>query len=136
MYETKASRYKTQMTLTIKQFSAQDIGTYNCISTNSIGKTEGTITLYGELKSLVEFKSKVFKIVSSSTEIKRRHEDNESDGNNNSFKGVTQVTMTPTQTARPYPQFSSSDWCSSQLFQHLIPIITAQSHHIPCLLIR
>ena len=89
MYEIKASRYKTQMTLTIKQFSAQDIGTYNCISTNSIGKTEGTITLYGELKSSVGFERKVFKIVSSSKKIKG----GERYGYNDSLQGFTQVTQ-------------------------------------------
>ncbi|XP_063829949.1 neurotrimin-like [Ostrinia nubilalis] len=40
------SSYKVMMKLTIKQFSKHDIGTYNCVSTNSLGKSEGTLRLY------------------------------------------------------------------------------------------
>ncbi|CAH0725057.1 unnamed protein product, partial [Brenthis ino] len=40
------SSYKVSMWLTIKQFSKNDIGTYNCVSTNSLGKSEGTLRLY------------------------------------------------------------------------------------------
>ncbi|CAK1581242.1 unnamed protein product [Parnassius mnemosyne] len=40
------SSYKVSMWLTINQFSKNDIGTYNCISTNSLGKSEGTLRLY------------------------------------------------------------------------------------------
>ncbi|XP_028027456.1 limbic system-associated membrane protein-like [Bombyx mandarina] len=43
--EEKAS-YKVSMWLTIRQFSRNDIGTYNCVSTNSLGKSEGTLRLY------------------------------------------------------------------------------------------
>lgn len=43
--EEKTS-YKVSMWLTIKQFSRSDIGTYNCVSTNSLGKSEGTLRLY------------------------------------------------------------------------------------------
>ncbi|CAG9130225.1 unnamed protein product [Plutella xylostella] len=43
--EEKTS-YKVSMWLTIRQFSASDIGTYNCVSTNSLGKSEGTLRLY------------------------------------------------------------------------------------------
>ncbi|XP_026331753.1 lachesin-like, partial [Hyposmocoma kahamanoa] len=40
------SSYKVQMKLTIKNFVRSDIGTYNCVSTNSLGKSEGTLRLY------------------------------------------------------------------------------------------
>ncbi|CAG9790808.1 unnamed protein product [Diatraea saccharalis] len=40
------SSYKDLMKLTIRQFSKNDIGTYNCVSTNSLGKSEGTLRLY------------------------------------------------------------------------------------------
>ncbi|XP_053611520.1 limbic system-associated membrane protein-like [Plodia interpunctella] len=43
--EEKTS-YKVSMWLTIRQFSKSDIGTYNCVSTNSLGKSEGTLRLY------------------------------------------------------------------------------------------
>ncbi|KAK9507186.1 hypothetical protein O3M35_007094 [Rhynocoris fuscipes] len=36
------------MRLVIRSFSSSDIGTYNCVSTNSLGKTEGTLRLYGK----------------------------------------------------------------------------------------
>ncbi|XP_073979202.1 neurotrimin-like isoform X2 [Rhodnius prolixus] len=41
------SNYKVLMRLVIRSFSSSDIGTYNCVSTNSLGKTEGTLRLYG-----------------------------------------------------------------------------------------
>ncbi|XP_049871505.1 lachesin-like isoform X1 [Pectinophora gossypiella] len=43
--EEKTS-YKVSMWLTIRQFARSDIGTYNCVSTNSLGKSEGTLRLY------------------------------------------------------------------------------------------
>ncbi|KAF9801013.1 hypothetical protein SFRURICE_006056, partial [Spodoptera frugiperda] len=43
------SSYRVMMKLTIRHFSKNDIGTYNCVSTNSLGKSEGTLRLYGEL---------------------------------------------------------------------------------------
>ncbi|GJQ68997.1 hypothetical protein Trydic_g6174 [Trypoxylus dichotomus] len=42
------SGYKVFMWLVIKAFSPEDIGTYNCISTNSLGRAEGTLRLYGK----------------------------------------------------------------------------------------
>ncbi|XP_076259520.1 lachesin-like isoform X2 [Rhynchophorus ferrugineus] len=38
--------YTVFMWLIIKSFSAKDVGTYNCVSTNSLGKAEGTLRLY------------------------------------------------------------------------------------------
>ncbi|XP_075979535.1 protein CEPU-1-like [Anticarsia gemmatalis] len=40
------SSYRVMMKLTIRYFSRSDIGTYNCVSTNSLGKSEGTLRLY------------------------------------------------------------------------------------------
>ncbi|XP_049820613.1 lachesin-like [Aethina tumida] len=40
------SGYKVFMWLIIRGFSASDIGTYNCVSTNSLGRAEGTLRLY------------------------------------------------------------------------------------------
>ncbi|XP_065157445.1 lachesin-like [Atheta coriaria] len=40
------SGYKVLMWLIIRSFATQDIGTYNCVSTNSLGKAEGTLRLY------------------------------------------------------------------------------------------
>ena len=44
----ESSGYKEVLTLVIKKFSAQDVGTYTCISTNSFGRMQGTIRLYGK----------------------------------------------------------------------------------------
>lgn len=38
--------YRVFMSLKIKEFSSKDVGTYNCVSTNSLGKAEGTLRLY------------------------------------------------------------------------------------------
>lgn len=40
--------YKVHMVLTIHKIQERDIGTYKCIATNSLGKSEGSIRLYGK----------------------------------------------------------------------------------------
>lgn len=40
--------YKGVMRLTIRSFSSSDVGTYHCVSTNSLGRAEGTLRLYGK----------------------------------------------------------------------------------------
>lgn len=40
--------YKGVMRLTIRSFSSNDVGTYHCVSTNSLGRAEGTLRLYGK----------------------------------------------------------------------------------------
>lgn len=45
--EEKMSPYKSKMLLTIKKFSEADDGTYSCISTNTYGKMNKTIKIYG-----------------------------------------------------------------------------------------
>lgn len=42
------SGYKGIMRLTIRSFSPTDVGTYHCVSTNSLGRAEGTLRLYGK----------------------------------------------------------------------------------------
>lgn len=41
--------YKGVMRLTIRSFSSADVGTYHCVSTNSLGRAEGTLRLYGKM---------------------------------------------------------------------------------------
>ncbi|XP_076247715.1 lachesin [Calliopsis andreniformis] len=40
------SGYKVLMRLIIKGFTEQDVGSYKCVSTNSLGKADGTLRLY------------------------------------------------------------------------------------------
>lgn len=42
--------YKETISLTIKKFKPSDEGTYTCTSTNSLGKKESTVRLYGKLR--------------------------------------------------------------------------------------
>lgn len=42
------SGYKAAYYIVIKAFDQSDVGTYNCISTNSIGNSEGTLRVYGK----------------------------------------------------------------------------------------
>ncbi|CAH4023002.1 unnamed protein product [Pieris brassicae] len=54
------SSYKVSMWLTIRQFAKSDIGTYNCVSTNSLGKSEGTLRLYEiKLNSPEDFSNQI-----------------------------------------------------------------------------
>lgn len=40
--------YEETISLTIKKFKPSDEGTYTCTSTNSLGKKESTVRLYGK----------------------------------------------------------------------------------------
>ena len=51
LLEEKES-YKTVHTLIIKKFSKGDVGTYTCMSTNSLGMNQGTVRLYGKGSSI------------------------------------------------------------------------------------
>merc|ERR1719350_2331616 len=44
--EERTSEYSTRMQLQIRDFQASDVGVYTCISTNSLGKSDGTIRFY------------------------------------------------------------------------------------------
>nr|CAH7724138.1 unnamed protein product [Callosobruchus chinensis] len=46
--------YRTHMKLTVRDLQEADFGNYRCISKNSLGETEGSIRLYGNvLKGVV-----------------------------------------------------------------------------------
>jgi hypothetical protein len=47
--KTNENSYRTYMKLTVKNLTTKDFGSYRCISKNSLGETEGSIRLYGEL---------------------------------------------------------------------------------------
>uniref|UniRef100_A0A182FSJ5 Ig-like domain-containing protein n=1 Tax=Anopheles albimanus TaxID=7167 RepID=A0A182FSJ5_ANOAL len=40
--------FRTNMRLVVRSFSAADVGTYHCVSTNSLGRADGTMRLYGK----------------------------------------------------------------------------------------
>lgn len=40
--------YTVLMWLLIKKFTEKDVGSYKCVSTNSLGKADGTLRLYGK----------------------------------------------------------------------------------------
>lgn len=49
--ETSVSIYEARMTLTIRKFQKEDIGSYRCIAKNSLGEVDSSIRLYGKLCS-------------------------------------------------------------------------------------
>ncbi|XP_076686442.1 lachesin isoform X1 [Andrena cerasifolii] len=51
------SGYKVLMWLLIKGFTVQDVGSYKCVSTNSLGKADGTLRLY-EIKITIDRSSR------------------------------------------------------------------------------
>lgn len=66
------SGYKVLMWLVIRSFSTTDIGTYNCVSTNSLGRVEGTLRLY-EIKVGPEGTSNHISVVGGFAEPARGH---------------------------------------------------------------
>lgn len=42
------SGFRGTMKLIVRKFSPSDVGTYHCVSTNSLGRAEGTLRLYGK----------------------------------------------------------------------------------------
>lgn len=40
--------FRGTMKLIVRKFSPTDVGTYHCVSTNSLGRAEGTLRLYGK----------------------------------------------------------------------------------------
>ncbi|XP_053611773.1 limbic system-associated membrane protein-like [Plodia interpunctella] len=60
MISEERSSYRVSMTLVVRHFGKADIGTYNCVSTNSLGKSEGTLRLY---------EIKVYPTVQSAAEV-------------------------------------------------------------------
>ncbi|XP_071450055.1 protein amalgam-like [Hetaerina americana] len=44
--EEDKNSYKVHLKLTIRTFNKRDIGTYTCVSTNSLGRADGTVRLY------------------------------------------------------------------------------------------
>ncbi|KAK6644450.1 hypothetical protein RUM43_000717 [Polyplax serrata] len=44
--EEEKNAYKVHLKLTVANFSKSDLGTYMCVSTNSLGRADGTIRLY------------------------------------------------------------------------------------------
>jgi hypothetical protein len=54
-YETRTeihSQFKTKMTLKVKNFQAEDAGSYKCNAKNSVGDVESSIRLYGKISEV------------------------------------------------------------------------------------
>lgn len=47
--EVAKSLYETKMSLTVRDFQTEDVGSYRCIAKNSLGEVESSIRLYGNL---------------------------------------------------------------------------------------
>lgn len=47
--EHSRSLYEMKMTVTVKKFEKDDVGSYRCIAKNSLGEVDSSIRLYGEL---------------------------------------------------------------------------------------
>ncbi|KAE9528177.1 hypothetical protein AGLY_012599 [Aphis glycines] len=53
--DLKDNVYKTHMKLTIISVTSSDYGTYQCVSKNSLGETDGTIKLYGTFMQIIKY---------------------------------------------------------------------------------
>lgn len=47
--EERISSYQLRTILVVSQFEPEDVGTYTCVATNTMGKAEGTLRLYGKI---------------------------------------------------------------------------------------
>lgn len=54
--EHSRSLYEMKMSVTVKKFEKEDVGSYRCIAKNSLGEVDSSIRLYGELGLLVNYK--------------------------------------------------------------------------------
>lgn len=50
--DASKSMYETQMTLVVRKFQKDDVGSYRCIAKNSLGEVDSSIRLYGEYKKI------------------------------------------------------------------------------------
>lgn len=46
--DAHTSVYETRMSVTVKHFAKEDIGSYRCIAKNSLGEVDSSIRLYGK----------------------------------------------------------------------------------------
>lgn len=46
--EHSRSLYEMKMSMTVKKFEKDDVGSYRCIAKNSLGEVDSSIRLYGE----------------------------------------------------------------------------------------
>jgi UTP-glucose-1-phosphate uridylyltransferase len=46
--EHSRSLYEMKMSVTVKKFEKEDVGSYRCIAKNSLGEVDSSIRLYGE----------------------------------------------------------------------------------------
>jgi len=49
--ESSQSMYETKMSMIVRKFQKDDVGSYRCIAKNSLGEVDSSIRLYGELFS-------------------------------------------------------------------------------------
>lgn len=47
--EIVKSQYETKMTIIVRNFQKEDVGSYRCIAKNSLGEVDSSIRLYGKL---------------------------------------------------------------------------------------
>lgn len=46
--EGSQSMYETKMSMIVRKFQKEDVGSYRCIAKNSLGEVDSSIRLYGE----------------------------------------------------------------------------------------
>lgn len=49
--ESSQSMYETKMSMIVRKFQKDDVGSYRCIAKNSLGEVDSSIRLYGEFFS-------------------------------------------------------------------------------------
>lgn len=50
--ENQKSMYETRMTLVVRKFQKEDVGSYRCIAKNSLGEVDSSIRLYGKWQTI------------------------------------------------------------------------------------
>lgn len=56
------SLFETRMTVVVRNFLKEDVGSYKCIAKNSLGEVESSIRLYGKLIKSINFCTRLGRI--------------------------------------------------------------------------
>ncbi|KAH9641713.1 hypothetical protein HF086_006227 [Spodoptera exigua] len=105
--EERISSYQLRTILVVSQFDPEDVGTYTCVATNTMGKAEGTLRLYGKIYNALAMtrnKNNDNNNYNDNYDHNNNNDYNNSGANNNgattTFRGTSSTSRTKVLHAR------------------------------------